>query len=124
MEQLMDFSNFDRSLAFVLQECYKEIKSSDSKVAEFKKSPTSILTQYLKSKGIDLPQGFHGHAIKAGDPLPEEPKRATVDRFVYIFRESGLFEFKMVPGARDGNDEIMNGSFGACSCCNCCLMEV
>lgn len=120
----MDFRKFDSDLANALQEYNHSIKDSPREQQAFKTNPTSSTEEFLKSVGIEIPELFHAHAIEPGDALPSEPERATRDRYIYIFRESGLFEFKIVPGSPTGDDSIMTSPNRACCCCNCCVMEL
>lgn len=118
--------NFDLELASALQDIASKIHADKNIRATFASDPTEAVVSYLKQKGISIPEKFHAHAVHRGNPLPEEPLLATVDRYIYIFRKDGLFEFKQVPGSPDGNDAIMDAPLvsGACACCNCCAIEV
>ena len=120
----MDFSNFDNKLADTLQEYSRSMNDSEREKQSFKKDPTLSVKNFLESKGIEIPELFHAHFIQPGGELPSEPERATRERYIYIFRESGLFEFKIVPGSPTGDDSIMTSPQGACHCCNCCVIEV
>ncbi|MNE24456.1 hypothetical protein D3C80_1177460 [compost metagenome] len=102
------------------------MRKSPETIKALEKNPTNVIKNILLEKGVAIqnPELFHAHVIKVGEALPEEPLRATVDRYIYVFRPSGLFEFKIVPGTPDGDDSIMNGTQGACCCCNCCVLVV
>jgi hypothetical protein len=120
----MDF-NFNEKLAETVKQFSATLSTSRDHIAEFEKHPTETIKTLLQEKGVTVsrPDLFHAHAIKIGDQLPSEPERATIDRYIYIFRASGLFEFKVVPGSKDGNDGVMSRA-EACCCCNCCVLEV
>lgn len=120
----MDFRDFDGRLASALGEYNHRLKNSSDERRSFEANATNSTKEFLRSKGIEIPELFHAHAIKLGDSLPSEPERATRDRYIYVYRQSGLFEFKIVPGSPDGNDSIMTKPTGACCCCNCCVMEI
>jgi hypothetical protein len=120
----MDFADFDSNLANVLQKFSASIRSSPQEASDFKKNPTSRAKAFLESAKLNIPYEFHAHAIGVGEALPAEPKNATRDRYIYVFRKSGMFEFKIVPGSPSGDDAIMTGRDGACCCCNCCVVEV
>lgn len=117
---------FDERLASALQEFVTRLRGDDGLRAQFIENPTAAATSFLQKKGATVPTTFHAHAVSRGNPLPEEPRLATVDRFIYIFRKDGLFEFKQVPGSPDGDDAVLSGlpHLGACACCNCCAVEI
>jgi hypothetical protein len=117
---------FNEELADALKSFYADISSDGTKSKTFSARPTETVTKYLNNKGVTIPDPatFHAHAIRVGGPLPVEPRRATIERYIYVFRKSGLFEFKIVPADPTGNDEFMLNPSGACECCNCCVCEV
>jgi hypothetical protein len=114
--------NFDDKLATVLGELARSVMGSDENRDAFKANPTEVATKFLKQKGLAVPELFHAHAVENGSSLPAEPELATKDRYVYIYRKSGLFEFKQVPGSPEGDDSIMTNPQRACCCCNCCVI--
>jgi len=116
---------FDASLASTLQNFVRELRSDSKLQAKFVEHPTETVVSHLHANKITIPEMFHAHAVNRGNPLPEEPRLATIDRYVYIFRKDDLFEFMKVPGSPDGNDGILtNPQWGACCCCNCCAIEI
>ena len=121
----MEF-NFNNDLADAVTRFSDGLRKSPEKRTSFEDSPTETLKTFLRNQGVGIPDPdlFHAHAIKVGDQLPSEPDRATRDRFIYIFRSSGLFEFKVVPGSPTGDDNIMKNPTRACCCCNCCVVEL
>ena len=110
---------FNAAFATALCDYAEKVRSSPRILNEFKSKPTESVIAFLKEKGIEVPEEFHAHAVHRNNPLPEEPWLAKCDRHIYICRENGLFEFKFVPGSPEGDDSILNGSRGACACCNC-----
>ncbi len=116
--------NFDENLAKALQEFSIQVKKSESEKSDFIENPTNKVVSFLKNKGIEIPDMFHSHAIHEGNPLPKEPDYATRERYIYIFRKSGIFEFKVVPGKPDGDDSIMVEGLRSCNCCICNAVEV
>jgi hypothetical protein len=122
----MTHKAYNPELVTVMKTFSAILKGSKEVQALFSKDPTGYTRRLIVESGIDVPQEFHSHAIKVGAELPAEPKRATIDRYVYVFRSSGLFEFKIVPGSPTGDDSIMQAppGSGACCCCNCCVFEV
>jgi len=116
---------FDKGLADGLKSYYAQMRSAAAMASAFKADPTTEVKKYLESRGVKIPRPelFHAHAIGPGNPLPHEPERATIDRYIYIFRQNGLFEFKTVPGSPEGDDGVMSRA-GACCCCNCGCFEV
>jgi hypothetical protein len=117
-------SGFDSRLAESLSMLNLQLNESSDARKAFTADPTGVATAFLQEHGMEPPEMFHAHAIAAGETLPAEPDRATRERYVYIFRKSGLFEFKQVPGSPDGDDSIMANPRANCQCCNCCVMEV
>lgn len=118
---------FNKDLAEAMQRYALRMRSSPALVQAFKSDPTGEVIKALQAESVAIPEPadeFHAHAIQSGDELPEEPERATRDRYIYIFRESGLFEFKSVPGSSTGSDDFMRTPKGACQCCNCCVIVV
>lgn len=117
---------FDVKLADELKAFNREVRSNKGTADTFRQNPTGTLKAYLENRRFEIPdpETFHAHAINVGDTLPQEPQRATVERSIYVFRESGLFEYKSVPGSPDGNDDFMYNPTGACACCNCCVLEL
>lgn len=123
----MNFNfNFNNELASALAEFNDSLRGSADKKEAFVQNPTQSVKGFLVKKNIQVedPQLFHAHAIKISEALPSEPQRATRDRYIYIFRASGLFEFKVVPGSPTGDDSFMVNPTGACACCNCCVIEI
>ena len=120
----MDLSGFDKELADALADFNESVRSSSDSKEKFKEDPTVSARSVLAARGIKVADCFHAHAIAIGESLPAEPDRATKDRFIYVFKDSGLFEFKIVPGSSTGDDSIMYDPKGACHCCNCCVLEV
>ena len=115
---------FNSNLAAGLQALHAQVIADRSALASFLADPTGVAKAFLAQKAIEIPdpETFHVHALKPGEDLPKEPQRATIDRYIYVFRESGLFEFKVVPGSPEGKDDFMYKPTGACACCNCgCL---
>jgi hypothetical protein len=117
---------FNRELAEAMGEFRISIIGNSIALDEFKRDPTGVLKAFLTDGRVPIPTPdmFHAHAIKIGEQLPQEPEHATCDRYIYVFRESGLFEFKVVPGGADGNDDLMINPQRACACCNCGCFEV
>ncbi len=113
---------FNKSLAEGLERFNTEIRNKS--IPGFDRDPTAAAKSFLKDHHVEVPdpETFHVHVIKANEPLPQEPARATIDRYIYVYRESGLFEFKLVPGSPDGDDDMMKNPTGACACCNCCVL--
>jgi hypothetical protein len=117
---------FNSDLAEGMRKFNELINAAPDQMERFKASPTETLKQFLSDRRVEIPdpQTFHAHAINSSEPLPQEPERATIDRFIYVYRKSGVFEYKVVPGSKDGNDDIMINPTGACCCCNCGCFEV
>jgi hypothetical protein len=117
---------FDERLADELKAFNQQVRSNKGTVQEFSDSPTKTVKAFLTQRGFEVPdpETFHAHVIKAGDSLPDEPLRATVERSIYVFRKSGLFEYKSVPGSPGADDDFMYNPTGACACCNCCVLEI
>lgn len=120
----MNYREYDGDLAAALAQFSKVVREAETRRQEFRTDPTKSATEFLLSSDLTVPEMFHAHAIRIGDSLPSEPKRATIDRYIYIYRASGLFEFKIVPGSPSGDDSIMITPTGACCCCNCCVIEL
>jgi len=120
----MEFA-FNQKLAEAVREFSETLKTDRKKASDFKQHPTETIKEILTEKKITVPRPelFHAHAINVGEALPAEPEKATIDRYIYVFRESGLFEFKVVPGSPDGNDDVMERPM-ACCCCACCVLEL
>lgn len=117
-------ANFNNDLASAVKAYSDSVRQSPEGIKVLESNPTATIKDVLQKAGVKVkdPDLFHAHVIKVGDALPDEPLRATVDRYIYIFRPSGLFEFKVVPGSPDGDDSIMSKPQGACQCCNCCVI--
>jgi hypothetical protein len=116
---------FNEPLAIGLQDLHRQLGVDRPLRDAFRGDPTGTARKFLRERGVQIedPDTFHVHALRVGQSLPQEPQRATVDRYIYIFRETGLFEFKVVPGSPDGDDAFMSHPTGACACCNCgCLV--
>lgn len=119
--------NFNHELAEAMQRYASKIRSSPELKSAFLADPTGELVKSLTRDNVEIPDPkdeFHAHAIGKGDSLPEEPDRATRDRYIYVYRDTGLFEFKFVPGSSTGSDDFMRTPKGACHCCNCCVIVV
>lgn len=117
--------DFDSNLASALQSFVDKLRSDVRLKTTFVQSPTETVVSHLEIMKVGIPKMFHAHAVHRGNPLPEEPRLATIERNVYIFRKDGLFEYKRVPGSPDGDDAVLtNIQLGACACCNCCAVEV
>lgn len=119
-------ANFNNDLASAVKAYSDSIRQSPEKIKALQSNPTATVNDVLQKAGVTVsdPKLFHAHVIKAGDVLPDEPLRATVDRYIYIFRPSGVFEFKVIPGSPDGDDSFMSKPNGACQCCNCCVIVI
>lgn len=117
---------FNQELATGLSRFNTHLRADKGAGDQLRKDPTSTVKQYLTGIGVEIPdpETFHVHIIGPGNPLPDEPERATIERYVYVFRADGMFEFRVVPGDPNGNDDIMVHPTGACCCCNCCAIEL
>jgi len=119
-------ANFNDDLATAVMSYCDSMRKSPEMIKALQDNPTAVIKNVLQKKNVQVehPELFHAHVINDGESLPHEPLRATIDRYIYVFRPSGLFEFKVVPGSPDGDDSIMRTPGGACSCCNCCVLVI
>lgn len=117
---------FDITLAEALQKFNVSLRSDPEAMTRFKQHPTREVKAFLTASGVAIPtpNWFHAHAIPHGGHLPREPKRAKVDRYIYFFRESGLFQYKQVPASPNGSNEFMENPKCACDCCSCVSIEM
>lgn len=113
---------FDGELADALRVFAESVRNSTKLGAEFRRDPTSIATNFLSEEGLDIPFGFHAHVIGSLAELPDEPKLATRERYIYIYDKGGEFQYKRIPGSANGNDDMFLAPKGACECCNCCVV--
>ena len=117
---------FDDNLASALEDFVVHLRADAKVMEKFAKQPTETVVAHMRAKGARVPDMFHAHAVHRGNPLPEEPRLATTERYIYIFRKDGMFEFKRVPGSPHGDDAVLQSpaAMGACACCNCCAVEI
>ena len=119
---------FNADLANGLKDFYASISSDTQAADAFKKNPTGAATAYLQKQGVTIPDPatFHCHVLSVGQTLPDEPLRATCERYIYCFRKDGTIEYKVVPAKAGSDDTFMSnpGPHGACACCNCGCFEV
>lgn len=118
---------FNEDLVVVVKRFIDTLSTSPQARADLLADPTGAIKKLLSQQGVPIPEPadeFHAHVIGAGDALPEEPDRATRERYIYVFHANGLFEFKVVPGSPTGDDGFMRSPKSACQCCNCCVLQV
>jgi len=113
---------FNDELANALRIFADTVRNSNQRTSQFSNEPTKVATKFLEDEGLEIPFGFHAHAVSSLSDLPEEPELATRERYIYVYGKDGEFQFKRLPGSPSGSDDMFVSPKGACQCCNCCVV--